>query len=105
MSGTEQKKMAEFLYQDLRLRTMPVGTKFFEQEPAWPEKIRRPSQVMNKRITICQAMTLARLYRWTVGLTNQDMICPPARLIFGWSKAPEPRDAVSTCHGSLRSRR
>ncbi len=69
MDANELKEAAEFIYQDLRLRTLPIATKFLEDELQWPEKTRRPSEDMGKRISLCQAMTLARIYRMNVGVT------------------------------------
>ncbi|MDQ7785336.1 MAG: DUF169 domain-containing protein, partial [Desulfomonilaceae bacterium] len=61
-----QKEAAEFLSGSLRLRTLPIGVKFLTDVAGFPEKTRRPSEVLGKRITICQAVTLARVYGWTV---------------------------------------
>ncbi len=95
MGDNGLKEMAEFIYQDLRLTTLPVAAKFYKQEPSWPAKTRRPAQVLEKRITICQAMTLARLYRWTVGLTVEDLVCAPALLAFGHAKTDTPKEDLA----------
>jgi len=91
MSVKDTQTIAEHIYQTLRLKTHPLGVAFYGQIPEWPEKTRRPSQTMKKRITICQAVTLARTYRWTVGLTVEDIVCVPAMLAFGHAQAENPQ--------------
>ena len=87
----DTKQAAEFIADDLRLKTVPVAVKFLEDESAFPEKTRRPSEALGKRITICQAVTMTRVYGWTVGLTKQDLICVPAMIAFGFTGASNPR--------------
>jgi len=82
----DHKEAAQFLASELRLKTEPVAVKFLKDRKDLPEKTRRPSEAMGKRITICQAVTLARVYRWTVGLTKEDLICVPAMIMFGFTK-------------------
>jgi uncharacterized protein (DUF169 family) len=74
----------------LRLRTEPLGAAFLAKAAALPEKTRRPSQVLGKRVTICQGVTMARVYGWAVGLTPEDLICVPAMLAFGLAPEPDP---------------
>jgi len=73
----------------LRLRTEPFGVAFLKDVAGLPEKTRRPSQVFGKRITICQGVTMARIYGWPVGLTKDDLICVPGTLAFGFVPAAD----------------
>jgi uncharacterized protein (DUF169 family) len=84
-----QVEAAEFIRNDLRLKTLPLATKFLKSKQEFPEKTRRPSEAMGKRVTICQAVTMARLYGWTVGLAKEDMICVPAMISFGFTKSSD----------------
>jgi uncharacterized protein (DUF169 family) len=84
-----QKDAAEFLSANLRLRTLPIGVKFLQSAGGFPEKTRQPSEFLGKRITICQAVTLARVYGWTMGLTQKDLICVPAMIAFGFTRAAD----------------
>jgi uncharacterized protein (DUF169 family) len=45
---------------------------------------------MGKKVTICQAVTMARVYGWTMGLTREDLICVPAMVAFGLTDAEDP---------------
>lgn len=82
---------SRFLYENLRLKTFPVGVKFLKEESDLPEKARRPSLLLKKKITICQTMTMARNYGWQMGLTPEDVICVLASLAFGFTPAEDPK--------------
>ena len=86
------KEAEEFLTKDLRLRTLPVAAKFLKDKAGFPEKTRQPSVAMKKRVTICMGVTMARVYGWTVGLTQEDLICVPAMIMFGFTDAPDQSD-------------
>jgi uncharacterized protein (DUF169 family) len=86
----DYKAAARKLKEALRMRTEPLGVAFFKDAAALPEKSRRPSQVLKKRVTICQGVTMARLYGWPVGLTADDLICVPGMLAFGLAPVADP---------------
>ena len=86
---------AQFMYENLRLKTFPVGTKFLKAEKDLPEKGRRPTKFLKKKITICQAMTMARNYGWQMGIAFEDVICPLAALAFGFTSAPDARKEMA----------
>jgi len=79
----------------LRLRTEPLGAAFLAGAADFPDKTRRPSQVFGKRITICQGVTMARVYGWPLGLTSADLICVPALLAFGLAPEPQPAQELA----------
>jgi uncharacterized protein (DUF169 family) len=78
------------LKEALRLRTEPIGVVFFQDAAGLPAKTRQPSKVFGKQVTICQGVTLARVYGWPVGLTQEDLICIPGMLVFGFTPAADP---------------
>jgi uncharacterized protein (DUF169 family) len=78
------------LKETLRLRTEPFGVAFFKDAAGLPAKTRQPSKVFGKKVTICQGVTLARVYGWPVGLTQEDLICVPGMLVFGFTPATDP---------------
>lgn len=86
--------MAEYISNNLRLKTLPISVKFLKEKTTWPDKTRQPSKTLGKKITICQGITLARVYGWTVGLAREDLICVPAMLAFGFTPAQDPADAL-----------
>lgn len=94
MSHHHFQEAAEFIRNDLRLKTFPVAVKFLKNTGEFPAKTRRPSEVLGKRVTICQGVTMARTYGWTVGLTREDLICVPAMITFGFSGAADPAQTL-----------
>lgn len=90
----DYKESATFLRNDLRLKTFPMAVKFVENKGLFPEKTRRPSEALGKRITICQAVTMARVYGWTVGVTKEDLICVPAMVAFGLTPAVSQQNVL-----------
>ena len=87
MNKPDYQEMANFIREDLRLKTLPIAITFTTSNEPFPEKTKQPSVVLEKRITICQAVTMARVYGWTVGLTREDLVCVPAMLAFGFTDA------------------
>jgi len=96
MTDLNFKEMAEFIGNDLRLKTFPIAVKFLKSKNEFPDKTRQPSVALRKRVTICQGVTMARVYGWTVGLTKEDLICVPAMIAFGFSGAQEPAKTLAT---------
>ena len=69
----------------LRTRTMPLGIKLLGPSAQFPDRVRRPWQSMGIKIPVCQAFSMARLYGWTIGLTAEDVNCPSALALYGWT--------------------
>ncbi|MBU0986234.1 MAG: DUF169 domain-containing protein [Proteobacteria bacterium] len=88
------QEAAEFIRNELRLKTFPLAVKFLTDKAELPAKTRQPSVVLGKRVTICQGVTMARIYGWTVGLTREDLICVPAMIAFGFSGAADPVETL-----------
>jgi len=93
MDQSGRQEAADFVAMDLRLKTLPFAVKFLK-EADFPDKTRRPSVSLGKRITICQAVTMARLYGWSVGLTKADLICVPAMIAFGFTQVKDARSTL-----------
>jgi len=87
MAGQNLMEAADFIRNTLRLKTFPVAVKFLKDKKDFPEKTRQPSVVLGKKVAICQAVTMARIYGWTVGLTKDDIVCVPAAIAFGFSSS------------------
>ena len=89
------KSAAEFISNNLRLKTFPVAVKFLKEKKDFPEKTRQPLSFLGKKITICQAVTMARIYGWTVGLTKNDIICVPAAIAFGFTSSADTASSLT----------
>ncbi len=95
MKETSLKDAAAFIRDDLRLKTFPIAAKFLKDTEDFPEKTRRPSVAMKKKVTICQGVTMARNYGWTVGLAREDVTCVPAAIVFGFSDSSDQQASLS----------
>ena len=89
MAGQSLAEAADLIRNNLRLKTFPVAVKFLKDQTDCPDKTRRPSVALGKRVVICQAVTMARIYGWTVGLTKEDIVCVPAAIAFGFSDSAD----------------
>lgn len=83
----EYQKIQDIIIGSIRTRSFPLAVKFCKNGETFPQEARRPVKTLGKRITICQAITMARIYGWTVGLDRSDIVCVPAMLSWGMSGA------------------
>lgn len=94
MAHFNYQEAADFIRNELRLKTFPLGIKFLKDKTDFPAKTRQPSDVLGKQVTICQGVTMARSYGWTVGLAREDLICVTAMIAFGFSGASDPIETL-----------
>ena len=91
---SQHKEAASAIMEAIRPRTLPLAVKFLKEGDGFPEKTKRPGRMLKKRVTVCQAMTMARLYGWSVGLAKEDIVCVPALIGFGFSDAGDAAGAL-----------
>ncbi len=89
METVDYAQIAEAVRDAARLKTLPLAVTFLSSPGDFPEKTKQPAKDLGKRLTLCQAVSMARLYGWTLGLTKDDLICVPAMIAFGFSKAED----------------
>lgn len=78
------KKFAEELDLFVRTDSFPLGIKVFKEEAEIPAKAKRPMRDLQNRITICQGISMARRYGWTLAMGREDLSCPIALTAFGF---------------------
>ena len=76
----------------LRVPTFPLGIRSLPPGEPIPAKARRPLKDMGAKMAICQSLSLARRYGWTIAFTGEDLACPIAKAVFGF----EPRNEYYT---------
>uniref|UniRef100_A0A7C3UKR7 DUF169 domain-containing protein n=1 Tax=Geoglobus ahangari TaxID=113653 RepID=A0A7C3UKR7_9EURY len=74
------KEKGKRLVEILKLKTPPVGVKFFEEDVEI--NAFRPSKY-GLKMAVCQAISFARFSGRNVLLKPEDFACPPAMLIYG----------------------
>ena len=82
---TDWSKKVEALNRLIRPLTFPIAIRFVRSADEFPERTRRPLRDMGFKTNPCVAMTLARKYGWTVGMTSEDNACLIAAYTYGWS--------------------
>jgi uncharacterized protein (DUF169 family) len=78
------KAYARELDDFLRTATFPLGIKVVKTEAEIPAKAKRPHRDMKLGVTICQGISMARRYGWTVAMGREDLSCPIAATAFGF---------------------
>jgi uncharacterized protein (DUF169 family) len=76
--------LAKQLEQHLRVATFPVGVRALAPSEPIPAKARRPKQDLHVEVAICQAISFARRYGWTLAFGREDLSCPIAKAAFGF---------------------
>lgn len=66
MADQNFSEAADLIRNNLRLKTFPVAVKFLNDKKDFPEKTRRPSVALGKRVAICQAFLLQFFGLWSL---------------------------------------
>jgi uncharacterized protein (DUF169 family) len=80
------KRLAEALEKHCRFTTTPVGVKVAGQGETPPEKARYPLNNLGNRLSLCQGMSIARTFGWTMAFRDEDHACPLPRIFMGHRK-------------------
>ena len=92
MSSWEER--AEALDRLLKLETQPLGIKIIGVEEEIPVKARRPMD-FNRKMTLCQLITIARRIGWTVAALPEDITtCFFPLIALGWRQVKDKKDMV-----------
>ncbi|MDF2629596.1 MAG: hypothetical protein K0R39_3427 [Symbiobacteriaceae bacterium] len=83
----EPKVVAAALDQHLRTDSFPLAIRVVRGGEAVPAKARRPLKEMGIQVSICQGISMARRYGWSVAMGPEDLICPIAQVAFGFKPA------------------
>ena len=76
--------LARHLEQHLRVATFPVGILPLAPGQPLPAKAKRPGKDLHVQVAICQAISFARRYGWTLAFSGEDISCPIAKAAFGF---------------------
>jgi len=70
----------------LRVSTFPLGIKSLKAGEPLPDKVKIPSKHLGVKVAICQAISIARRYGWTMAFSGDDLSCPIAKAAFGFEE-------------------
>lgn len=81
------KELDQTIRDYLRTATYPVAVKI-QKDCTLPPDTRRPLEMLGYPINICQGISMARRYGWTIGYLKEDHACGPAMTVFGLVESP-----------------
>jgi uncharacterized protein (DUF169 family) len=80
------KDKLQLLHRDIekyvRPDTFPLGIRVARDSGEIPPRAKRPVRDLNVQISICQGITMARRYGWTIAMGGEDLSCPIAKAVF-----------------------
>ena len=76
--------LAKHLDTHLRVATFPVGILPLAPGAPLPPKAKRPKKDLGIEVAICQSISFARRYGWTLAFDGDDLSCPIAKVAFGF---------------------
>jgi uncharacterized protein (DUF169 family) len=80
-----QELMAE-VESHVRPETFPVAIRVLKAGEPVPAKTRRPFQDLGIKVSICQGISMARRYGWSIAMSGEDLACPIAQVAFGFEE-------------------
>lgn len=85
----DARTLSGHLEQHLRVNTFPLGIRSYRPGEPLPEKVKVPSKHLGVKVAICQAISIARRYGWTMAFGKEDISCPIAKAVFGFEERNE----------------
>jgi uncharacterized protein (DUF169 family) len=73
----------------VRPDTFPLAIRVMKEGEELPAKIKRPLRDLQTKFSICQGISMARRYGWSIGMGNEDLSCPIAKVAFGYEEEVE----------------
>ena len=91
------KEVAQKFDYYLRLRTFSLALKLYDsaEEMEKVPKIKKPEW----KATLCQLVTIARTFGWTVGATEEEFVSPYCPSVLGFCPPPESSTDGRQMHG------
>ncbi len=84
------KQVNETLNLYIRPQSFPLALKLCRSESELPERVRMPLRDLGYQVTLCQAIGIARRYRWALAISKDDQCCIGGALAMGFAaEAPE----------------
>ncbi len=71
----------------VRTETFPLAIRIVRGDEPLPAKVRRPQRDLGLQVSICQGISMARRYGWTIAMGGEDLSCPIAQVAFGFAPA------------------
>ena len=82
-------ELSAAIEQYVRPETFPLAVRVLESGEELPERTRRPRADLGIQVSICQGVSMARRYGWTIAMAGEDLSCPIASVAFAFRKPPD----------------
>ena len=82
------KQVSDTLSFYIRPQTFPLALKLCQSESELPEKVRIPVRDLGYQVALCQAIGMARHYRWTLAIGKEDQCCIGGAVAIGFIAEP-----------------
>ncbi len=93
------KTLNDAIEQHTRPSTFPLGIKMVTSAEQIPEKAKRPGRDLKVDSALCQGMSIARHYGWTIAVSRDDISCPIGATLFGFQPQVERFTQGHCCAG------
>ena len=80
----ELKQVNDALNTYIRPQTFPLALKLCTSESELPARVRLPKRDMGFHVTLCQAIGIARRYRWALAVGKDDQVCIGGARVMGF---------------------
>jgi uncharacterized protein (DUF169 family) len=80
------KALEEAIQRYVRPDSFPLAIRVLKKDEAIPSKVKFPKKDLKSSLSICQGITMARKYGWTLAFKNEDLSCPIAKIAFGFEE-------------------
>jgi uncharacterized protein (DUF169 family) len=85
----EAAALSGHLEKHLRVHTFPLGIRSYKPGEPLPERVKVPTKHLGIKVAICQAISIARKYGWSMAVSGEDISCPIAKAAFGFEERNE----------------
>jgi uncharacterized protein (DUF169 family) len=82
------RQVGESLNLYIKPQTFPLALKLCRSESDLPERLRMPMRDLGYQVALCQAIGMARRYRWTLAVGKDDQCCLGGALAMGFIAGP-----------------
>jgi len=96
------REMGKKIEELVRPDTFPLAVRMIDSASEIEPRYKRPLKDMDVQTFICQNFKMSRSYGWTVAITEEDISCKMARVIYGWdSITNEEKEWMTSFHVGL----
>ncbi len=82
------KDVSDAIDRYVRTETFPLALRVLGAGEGIPERARQPHRDLGIEVSICQGVSMARRYGWTIAMSGEDLSCPIAQVAFAFREAP-----------------